>query len=199
MTTTDIDTILARLERLEAENAALRGRLDGGAPTASVGEIPAAGVSRRQLLRRAGAGAAALGVGTVLASATTLGRADRVRAADGDAVVAGQSVDASSTTTINMPAGFDDVFAVTTAGSGDAITASSIGGSAIRGVSTEGSGVIGIGNLYGGAFVGHAAQVLLAPAKASTHPRKGMTGSLFVDRSGRLWYCKGGANWKQLA
>jgi hypothetical protein len=51
----------------------------------------------------------------------------------------------------------------------------------------------------GGQFTGAAAQVRLAPSTALTHPAKGRTGDLFVDRSHRLWFCKGGAIWKQIA
>jgi hypothetical protein len=51
----------------------------------------------------------------------------------------------------------------------------------------------------GGIFTGGKAQLKLHPSSASTHPTKGQRGDLFVDKSGRLWFCKGGTNWKQLA
>jgi len=51
----------------------------------------------------------------------------------------------------------------------------------------------------GGVFWGTAAQVKLRPSKATTHPSSGQAGDLFVDNSYRLWFCKGGATWKQIA
>jgi hypothetical protein len=51
----------------------------------------------------------------------------------------------------------------------------------------------------GGRFTGKTAQVQLVPTTASTHPASGSAGQLYVDRSKRLWYCKGGTSWKQLA
>jgi len=43
------------------------------------------------------------------------------------------------------------------------------------------------------------AQLWLAPAKKSTHPTTGQAGDLFVDAATRLWFCKGGSSWHQLA
>ena len=76
--------------------------------------------------------------------------------------------------------------------SGDAVvgygqTASSRG---VLGVSTNGRG---------GAFSGKAAQVQLLASTATTHPSSGARGDLFVDNSGRLWFCKGSTTWRQLA
>jgi hypothetical protein len=51
----------------------------------------------------------------------------------------------------------------------------------------------------GGVFKGGAAQVKLLPSAAATHPASGQRGDLFVDNSGRLWFCKGSTTWKQLA
>jgi hypothetical protein len=69
-------------------------------------------------------------------------------------------------------------------------------GQGITGVSTHGAG---------GRFQGGAANLRLVPSTASTHPTSGVAGDLFVDKSGRLWYCTKGssgsaaAKWKQLA
>jgi hypothetical protein len=60
------------------------------------------------------------------------------------------------------------------------------------------TGVVGIGG-RGGAFIGTAAQVRLVPSAAATHPARGARGDLFLDKPGRLWFCKGGTTWKQLA
>lgn len=51
----------------------------------------------------------------------------------------------------------------------------------------------------GGLFAGQLAQLRMAPSTATTHPTSGATGDFFVDKSGRLWFCKGGTTWKQLA
>ena len=46
---------------------------------------------------------------------------------------------------------------------------------------------------------GGAAQVRLLPSAAVTHPTNGQLGDLFLDKAGRLWFCKGATTWKQLA
>ncbi|PRY12532.1 hypothetical protein [Kineococcus rhizosphaerae] len=51
----------------------------------------------------------------------------------------------------------------------------------------------------GGRFRGKAAQVRLMPGPNPTHPPSGLVGDLHVDSTGRLWFCKGATNWKQLA
>jgi hypothetical protein len=51
----------------------------------------------------------------------------------------------------------------------------------------------------GGVFHGGKAQLKLSPSSASTHPTRGQRGDLFVDKTGRLWFCKGKTTWKQLA
>jgi hypothetical protein len=51
----------------------------------------------------------------------------------------------------------------------------------------------------GGAFAGDHAQVRLIPSTASSHPKSGVRGDLFVDKSGRLWFCKGGTSWRLIA
>jgi len=54
-------------------------------------------------------------------------------------------------------------------------------------------------NGRGGVFTGSRAQVRLVPSSATTHPSSGQAGDLFLDKSKRLWFCKGGTTWKQLA
>ena len=66
--------------------------------------------------------------------------------------------------------------------------------------SATGRGVLGLSyHGYGGFFQGFTAAVHLVPSGAPTHPATGLRGDLFVDATGRLWFCKGGALWKQLA
>jgi hypothetical protein len=81
------------------------------------------------------------------------------------------------------------------------VTNGSSGTSAIIG-RTDGSGAGVDGRSSkgtGGRFSGKTSQITLVPSTASTHPTSGSAGQLFVDRSKRLWFCKGGTNWKQLA
>jgi len=55
------------------------------------------------------------------------------------------------------------------------------------------------GHGRGGVFAGTSvAQIQLTPG-GSTHPASGSAGDLYVDHSARLWFCKGGKTWKQLA
>ena len=73
-------------------------------------------------------------------------------------------------------------------------------GFGVYGVSTSGFGVIGNSDTgRGGNFMGKAAAIRLYPTKASTHPTHGSRGDLIVDKSGRLWFCKGGTNWTHVA
>jgi hypothetical protein len=51
----------------------------------------------------------------------------------------------------------------------------------------------------GGVFDAPVAQIRLVPAGAATHPSNGAVGDLFLDGNHRLWFCKGGATWKQIA
>jgi hypothetical protein len=68
--------------------------------------------------------------------------------------------------------------------------ATSGGGAGVEGKSLKG---------VGGRFTGKTAQIQLNPSTATTHPSTGAAGQFFVDRSNRLWFCRGGASWKQLA
>ena len=76
------------------------------------------------------------------------------------------------------------------AGSGSSVYGSTAG---------KGAGVEGKSNLgRGGQFTGRLAQVRLLPGTVCT-PRRGAPADLFVDNHGNLWFCKGGASWKQFA
>jgi hypothetical protein len=73
---------------------------------------------------------------------------------------------------------------------GAGVSATSYYGNAVTGASTYGRG---------GVFTGtNVAQVQLVPGGAS-HPKSGSAGDLYVDHSARLWFCKGGTTWKQIA
>jgi hypothetical protein len=77
---------------------------------------------------------------------------------------------------------------------GAAVLAHSFGQSAaVRAISKKGRG---------GVFSGPTAQVQLVPGPGATHPRTGGRGDLYVDNTGRLWFCKVGGNnatWHQIA
>ena len=66
------------------------------------------------------------------------------------------------------------------------LDATSVG---VRAVSAKGRGAV----LEGG-----TAQLRLVPA-AGSHPPTGKAGDLFMDHANRLWLCKGGTSWHQLA
>ena len=62
-----------------------------------------------------------------------------------------------------------------------------------------GSGVYGQSdNGRGGRFNGKKAQLKLDPSAAATHPATGDAGDIFLDKSKRLWLCKGGTTWVRL-
>ena len=67
--------------------------------------------------------------------------------------------------------------------------ADSSGSVGVYGTSPDGRGVVAAGSI---------AQLRLVPSTAN-HPSSGLKGDLFVDKSGRLWFCKGGATWKQVS
>lgn len=73
----------------------------------------------------------------------------------------------------------------------------------VFGRADQGASSVGVrgssGTGRGGLFRGKQAQLRLAPSTANTHPASGAAGDLFVDKSHRLWFCKGGTSWKQLA
>jgi hypothetical protein len=53
-------------------------------------------------------------------------------------------------------------------------------------------------NGYGGHFKGKKAQLKLDPSAAATHPSSGLAGDIFLDKSKRLWLCKGGTSWVRI-
>ena len=92
-----------------------------------------------------------------------------------------------------------------TAGVGHAVLGSIVNAqsaAAAARVTTQGSGpglealsAKGVGAL----FQGKTAQVELVPSSDAAHPASGIGGQLFVDSSKRLWFCRGGTDWQQLA
>ncbi len=83
----------------------------------------------------------------------------------------------------------------TAIGSDPAIDTSNLGaGPGLQAQSATGRGAL---------FSGKAAQIQLTPGTGASHPTNGEKGDLYVDASGRLWFCKQGgihvATWVQLA
>jgi len=68
-------------------------------------------------------------------------------------------------------------------------------------IGVQGEGAIGISarGERGGTFAGNVAQLQLQPSGQASHPATGEPGDLFVDASRRLWFCKGGSSWVQVA
>ena len=143
--------------------------------------------SRRALL---GAGIGALAAAALAA----IGRPASTAAADGDSVILGQANPATNSA-ITSHVG---VFGESTSSAG--IFGTSAAGAGVRGHGGGGPGVLAESDSgRGGVFAGAKAQLLLLPSGATSHPPKGDRGDLFVDKTGRLWFCKGGTHWKQLA
>ena len=200
-TVATVADIVARLDRLEAENAALRHEMrrlhttDAAPGDTSANPTLTVAVSRRQMLRKAGA--AAVGLGMVAASAVTLGRPAPVSAADDGYIQIGHDQDATLETKLHNSTSDQDVFRAESSGAGTALSGSSGHGTGVAGVSGAGVGVVGVGH-RGGAFVGLKAVINLAPSPHASHPHSGAEGDIVLDRNHRLWLCRGGRHWKQL-
>lgn len=103
----------------------------------------------------------------------------------------GRAIYATSTNTANTQGTVTGVNAGTGAGLYATQSNANATGAAVVGVaSTKGRG---------GRFKGGAAAVTLVPSGVMTHPSSGNAGDLFVDSTKRLWFCKGGTTWKQIA
>lgn len=86
-----------------------------------------------------------------------------------------------------------------TNGSGYGVFGVSATGTGVGGQGLTGPGLHGTSrDSVGGVFEGKTAQIRLRPSTAVSYPARGARGDLFVDRLGRLWYCRGGATWVRL-
>jgi hypothetical protein len=102
---------------------------------------------------------------------------------------------------------FTGVYGVSVSASGGSGFAGVVGDSdshaGVAGFSSSASRAAGefthILNGRGGLFSGNQAQIRLKPGTLSSHPHTGETGDLYVDSKHRLWFCKTGTSWKQLA
>ena len=72
----------------------------------------------------------------------------------------------------------------------------------VYGRAVGGTNAVGVrgesGTGRGGDFIGNVAQLRLKPSDSQSHPPAGLAGDLFLDRSRRLWLCKGGSTWARL-
>ena len=96
--------------------------------------------------------------------------------------------------------GYAAVFGVT-GGTGPAVYGEGLAsGNGTSGVARgTGSGVYGQSdNGRGGQFRGKKAQIRLEPATTTTHPSSGDAGDIYLDKSKRLWLCKGGTTWVRI-
>jgi hypothetical protein len=66
------------------------------------------------------------------------------------------------------------------------------------GYGSDGTGVYGSG-VRGAVVQGTAAPLQLVPSQLNSHPSSGQLGDLFVDATGRLFFCKGDTTWVKLA
>lgn len=139
---------------------------------------------------------------------------------DGTAVLAvsdaGRAIAASTTSATTT----QDAVVLATAGLGRVLLATATNRSNDRGVvtgvsngtgaavwgtqanpSATGAAVVGWAGAAGrgGRFKGGAAAINLAPSTGASHPATGTTGDLVVDAARRLWFCRGGSDWAQLA
>ena len=192
-------------EHLSRENAELRGqiaRLEAGpvadaagpgAAPAPEAPVPATGqdwtISRRTV-GKVLAGAAAGLVGT--AAIADFGRTP-ARAAEPDTAeqaTAGQPERVHP----DDASGSASVFSASTSSASPVVAAANTGsGAGLRASSSAGRG---------GIFSGGAAQLTLSPSTHSSHPTSGQAGDLYVDSTGRLWFCKktgSKATWHQVA
>jgi hypothetical protein len=93
-------------------------------------------------------------------------------------------------------------FGVVGSGVGGGVSGIANGGDpGVRGQSDQGPGISGTSAQgRGGQFSSDTvAQLRMLPSSGTTHPSSGKRGDLFVDKGGRLWFCKGNTHWKQLA
>ena len=197
----ELQALAARVERLEGENRALRDALVGSGDAKgsrdrqspiSPARVP---VSRRQLIRRAGA--AVMGIGMASAAATFV-RSETAAATDGQPIVIGAQQEGTVTTRLSNVTSDDTVFKAVNGGSGTGLSGESSTGVGAGGYSPGGVGVAGIGD-RGGAFIGSRAAINLAPSPHASHPHKGAKGDIVLDRSARPWLCRGGTHWTQVA
>jgi hypothetical protein len=88
------------------------------------------------------------------------------------------------------------------AGSGYGVTGRARNGTGVFGYGFDSATAIGVRGTSpdgtGGVFKGGSAAIRLV-ASSGNHPASGQRGDLVVDKTGRLWFCKGGAAWSQLA
>jgi hypothetical protein len=186
-------SVLLRPQPANATTTALELATENDASDGSTGLTSANATDTLHITNDANAPALQLRSGG--AALVTEGRIEAAPIGEGDALHA--HIDSDTNTGIAILAA--------TAGLGEAVhatvtnpnsTASAVSArTSGTGIAINGASAHGIG----GHFSGATAQIQLVPSSASTHPVKGSAGMLFVDRSHRLWFCRGGEDWHRLA
>ena len=150
---------------------------------------PLGGVISRRVVGKA-IGAAAVGV---VGAAALVDLHSQLTPASSDAVTAADvTAEDPAAEELAAAAGAGSVVSATLSSTAAVIAgANSSSGAGVQGSSTSGRG---------GIFSGAAAQVHLTPGKGATHPKTGQAGDLYVDKTGRLWFCAktGSKSWKEL-
>jgi hypothetical protein len=138
---------------------------------------------------------------------------------DGDALIIGSSWNSSTQTTTLTTTASEGIYVrhslhgtaarLQSFNGGIGLLSETDGGASVgvltqgeTGVSAGGSrvGVRGASDSgRGGVFSGGRAAMRLMPSSSASHPRRGLGGDLFLDRSRRLWFCRGGTDWVRLA
>jgi hypothetical protein len=136
-------------------------------------------------------GAAAVGV---VGTAALIELHSHATPASGDAVTEADVTDAEALAEERAEAASSGSVISATLSTSAAVV---VGSNSSSGAGVEGSSTDG----RGGSFSGKLAQVHLTPGSGSTHPKTGQAGDLYVDKTGRLWFCtKTGSKsgWKQI-
>lgn len=185
-----------RLAALEAENGRLRAAIEElHAQFAALGdahELPfapgaAQAISRRRALATLGGVAAAAGVA---ATAGALANAPDARAADGEAILMGQSNTTSHQTTItddgtvSHPATLSGV----ATGGATGLAGSSSSGAGVSGISSTGTGIVGSCGQYDLVLNGSGHIFFGTNTTYDGPPPGGTYGEATVDNLGRPWY-----------
>jgi hypothetical protein len=96
--------------------------------------------------------------------------------------------------------GYAAVYGLTNGSGPGTFGENTVNGNGSSGVARgTGAGVYGQSdNGLGGRFKGKKAQIRLEPSTTTTHPASGDAGEIFLDKSKRLWLCKGGTTWVRI-
>jgi hypothetical protein len=217
-----VGSVLLKPSAAAATTAALQFGAENDAGTNTTGLTSASGTDTLHVsnsagapaleVRSSGAGLIASGGADAAVLATTRGAGPAMLAGVADATATATTIEAAQTGLgIGVLAHIDNLtsdaraLVASTRGFGQALLAQVANAgskaAALRaqtsgfGIAVDAASALGIG----GRFAGKTAPIQLVPSTLASHPTSGSAGQLFVDRANRLWFCKGGTNWHQLA